>query len=295
MTTSTGHAVDLGPVAGNLGQSIRQPRGLEVRRARDPSTDRRASDRLSRASSDGIPDVSLPVVRPVASLLGGLQLGDDPGQPLGNRVVDLARPSAARSSRTPASRAWFRSWAWRPAFSSSAASSLASCLAPLLALLGDLLAEEPAGPDRERLDDDDRHPDRQNHSGFVGNPPITVLTRTDVAKTPPMSSGHGRSTVAWKKPVIMKMKNRVSRVSEHRRDDQEPDEVDDHPNRMGLFGRGGRVYIDVDPHGGNRDHRRRCAARSPWSRLDQLMPRTADEGEGAYGHQSVSPSRSHRS
>ena len=26
-----------------------------------------------------------------------------------------------------------------------------------------------------------------HHSGFVGNPLITVLTRTDVAKTPPMS------------------------------------------------------------------------------------------------------------
>ena len=26
-----------------------------------------------------------------------------------------------------------------------------------------------------------------HHSGFVGNPPITVLTRTDVAKTPTIS------------------------------------------------------------------------------------------------------------
>ncbi len=52
-----------------------------------------------------------------------------------------------------------------------------------------------------------------HHSVVVGSPPITVLTRTEVAKTPTMTSGHGRSTVAWKNPVIMKMKKRYSRVA----------------------------------------------------------------------------------
>ena len=79
--------------------------------------------------------------------------------------------------------------------------------APLLALLGQLLADEHAGPDRERLDDDDRHVDRPPLGG-VGNPPNTVLTMTDVAKMPAISTGHGRRTVAWKNPVIRKMKNR---------------------------------------------------------------------------------------
>ena len=52
-----------------------------------------------------------------------------------------------------------------------------------------------------------------NHSGFVGNPPITVLTRTDVANTPPMRTGHGRSSMAWKNPVIRKMKKMYSRTA----------------------------------------------------------------------------------
>ena len=50
-----------------------------------------------------------------------------------------------------------------------------------------------------------------HHSVVVGSPPITVLTRTDVAKTPAMMTGHGRSTVAWKNPVIRKMKKMYSR------------------------------------------------------------------------------------
>ena len=51
-----------------------------------------------------------------------------------------------------------------------------------------------------------------SHSGLVGNPPITVFTRTDVANTPPMSSTQGRSIIAWKNPVMRKMKNRYSRI-----------------------------------------------------------------------------------
>ena len=37
---------------------------------------------------------------------------------------------------------------------------------------------------------------------------MSVLTRIDVAATPTTASGNGRSTVAWKNPVIRKMKNR---------------------------------------------------------------------------------------
>ena len=50
-----------------------------------------------------------------------------------------------------------------------------------------------------------------HHSGLFGSPPITVLMMTEVAKTPRMTSGHGRSTDAWKNPVIRKMKKRYSR------------------------------------------------------------------------------------
>ena len=35
--------------------------------------------------------MALPLLRPVARLAGRLQLGDDPGQPLRDGVVDLAR------------------------------------------------------------------------------------------------------------------------------------------------------------------------------------------------------------
>ena len=40
--------------------------------------------------------------------------------------------------------------------------------------------------------------------------------------------------MAWKNPVIMKMKNMGSRSGEHRRDRQQADEVHDHPSRMRL-------------------------------------------------------------
>ena len=39
----------------------------------------------------GVLEVAVPVGRAVARLVGGLELGDDPGQALGDRVVDLAR------------------------------------------------------------------------------------------------------------------------------------------------------------------------------------------------------------
>ncbi len=40
---------------------------------------------------------------------------------------------------------------------------------------------------------------------------MTVLTRTDVAKTPAKTTGHGRSTDAWKNPVIRNRKKMYSR------------------------------------------------------------------------------------
>ncbi len=56
---------------------------------RSASTDRRASDRLSRASLVAALEVAAPAGRVVGGLLGRLELGDDPGQPLGQGVVDL--------------------------------------------------------------------------------------------------------------------------------------------------------------------------------------------------------------
>jgi hypothetical protein len=98
-------------------------------------TDRRASDRLSRASriaeskwwrhwpagfpdSAGVPGPGGAAARPAASSWVMI-----PARPWA-RVSWISRAIRCRSSSTPASRAWASSWACRPAFSSSDAVSL---------------------------------------------------------------------------------------------------------------------------------------------------------------------------
>ena len=83
--------------------------------------------------------------------------------------------------------------------------------APLLALLGHPLAEQHATPDRERLDDDDRHADR---------PPLRVRRepadhRVDEDRRGEDAGDRRPATaaapMAWKNPVIRKMKKMYSR------------------------------------------------------------------------------------
>ena len=95
------HAVQLRPLPGDLGERLGQPGGLEVLGPRALDRPARLGQALA-GQADRVPDVPLPVLGPVARLLGRLELGDDPGQALGDRVVDLARPcAAARRARRP--------------------------------------------------------------------------------------------------------------------------------------------------------------------------------------------------
>ncbi len=86
---------------------------------------------------------------PVTRLLGGLELGDDAGQPLGDRVVDLARHPAALVEHARLARL-------RQQLGVQAGVLLEGSLepgdrqAPMLALFGDPLAEQDAAADDQR-------------------------------------------------------------------------------------------------------------------------------------------------
>ena len=95
------HAIERRPVPGDLGQGLRQSRGLEVLGPRALDRSPRLGQALAR-EADRVPDVSLPGFGPVAGLLGRLELGDDsrsgPGRSCrGSRVPSVA----ARRSRRP--------------------------------------------------------------------------------------------------------------------------------------------------------------------------------------------------
>ena len=73
---------------------------------------------------------------------------------------------------------------------------------------------------------------------------MSVLMRIDVAATPAIVSGHGRSSAAWKNPVIAKMKNSGFLDISSGREDEQADEVDEHPARCcSRRGSGARVNI----------------------------------------------------
>ncbi len=78
------------PALGDLGDRVRQPRAVE-RLGRDRA-DRaaRLAQALARELRRGV-EVAAPVGAGAARVLERLELGDDPGQPLRERVVDLAR------------------------------------------------------------------------------------------------------------------------------------------------------------------------------------------------------------
>ena len=61
---------------------------------------------------------------------------------------------------------------------------------------------------------------------------IIVLIAIDVAATPAIVRANGRSTAAWKNPVIAKMKNIGFRVISTDASTIRPDEVDEHPGAL---------------------------------------------------------------
>ena len=104
--------------------AVRQRDALESLRPRRLDRAARLGQALAR-QAHGVVDVPLPVVAPIARLLGRLQLGDDPGQALGDRVVDLARHP--RPLVEHAGLAGLRDeLRWSPTFSSMATSSWAT-------------------------------------------------------------------------------------------------------------------------------------------------------------------------
>ena len=82
--------VEVRPLARDPVERLGQRRASSARGHRAPRTERRASVRLSRASSSAFARWRSPVGRAIGRLVGRLELGDDPGQALGDRVVDLA-------------------------------------------------------------------------------------------------------------------------------------------------------------------------------------------------------------
>ena len=121
----------------------------------DASTERRASVRLSRASRSALSRCRSRSVRPVARLVRRLELGDDPDQALGDGVVDLARHALplVEHARLAGLGQQLRVQA---GVLDRRRLQPRERLAALLVLLGDLLADEHARADDDRLDADDR-------------------------------------------------------------------------------------------------------------------------------------------
>ena len=204
---------------------------------------------------DGVVDVASPVVRPVARLLGGLELGDDPGQPVGDGVVDLARHPRPLVEHARLSRLRDQ-LSLEPDVLVHGDLELGDGLPALLAQLGQPLAEDRPEPDHDGLDDDDR-PVQEPQVGR--RPREAGDERVDQDR----GRGHaddrqrrsGRSTAAWKKPVIAKMKNIGLRVISSVAEREQADEVDDHPAAVldARLGRPGEHHVHPD------DGRRRRA------------------------------------
>ena len=161
----------------------------------DASTDRRASARLSRASRFAFSRWRSRSAAPLLRMVGRLELGDDPGQPLGDRVVDLAGHPLSFVEHA-------RLAGLGQQLGVETGVLLERDLEPgegdaaLLVLLGHLLAEHRPGADRDGLDDDDREIERPALRSSAGGPAMSVLTRMDVTAMPTTASGSGRSAVA---------------------------------------------------------------------------------------------------
>ena len=87
-------AVELGPFAGDVGEGVGQRPRLE--RGGHRRLDRSAGlgEALARQAL-GVLEVPVSIGRSVVRLVGRLELGDDPDEALGDRVVDLARHPGA--------------------------------------------------------------------------------------------------------------------------------------------------------------------------------------------------------
>ena len=114
-------------------------------------TERRASRRLSRASCDAVSRWRPPVGAGAARVLERLELGDDPGQALRERVVDLARHPLALLLHAAVARLLDELRLQRRVLGQRR-------LEMLLALL-DELAVEHHRRRHDQVDRDDAHPD----------------------------------------------------------------------------------------------------------------------------------------
>ena len=294
VVNSTGMPLSADQRSRDVGQGLGERRALEGLGPRRLDRSPRLGQALAR-QPERVPDVPLAVVGPVARLLGRLELGDDPGQAVGDRVVDLAGhplPLVEHARLAGLGHAA----ALQPGVLLERGLELGHRLPPLLAQLGQPLAEHRAEPDRERLDDDDRRrTGSTGRSSATGSPLMSVLIRIDVAATPATASGHGRSTEAWKNPVIMKMKNSGLREHQHRRERQQADEVD-RPSAPRWSRRASATgCTSRRPSRGERDEDERDerARRAVWS--GRRSAKTVEAASSTYGTQSreASLQRSH--
>ena len=145
--TSTGTPLSSDHSRGHVGQGVGQRRRPPAAPGSDASTERRASARLSRASRSAVVEVAVAVGRPIARLVGRLELGDDPGQALRDGVVDLAR-HALPLVEDARLAGLGQQLGVQPGVLVQRRLQPRERAAALLVLLGDLLADDRAAADR---------------------------------------------------------------------------------------------------------------------------------------------------
>ncbi len=161
----------------------------------------------------------------------------------------ISRAIRCRSSRTPASRAWVSSCAWRPAFSSSAASSRASATRRSSFCSVTFSPNDGAGADRDGLDDDDREVPGPRVGGLreAGDEGVHEDRRRRDADDGERQRPQHRGV---EEPGDHEDEEQRLPEHQHRREDQQPDEEDVEPQEMVLVGfRPARVE-DVHPDRG---------------------------------------------
>ena len=173
--------------------SWRDARGQRLQRGGHRGLDRAAGLGQALAGQQlRVREVAIAVRRAIDRLVCGLELRDDPGQALGDRVVDLARHPLPLVEDARLSCLGEQLGVEARVLLQGRLEP-GERLAAFLALLGDLLAEHRAGADRDRLDADDREVERPR-SAVWGTPAMSVLTRIELAAMPTTASGSGRGS-----------------------------------------------------------------------------------------------------
>ena len=145
-----------------IGQRPRLERGRQRRLDRSPGL----GQALPGEPLRGL-DVAIAVGGPLLRMVGRLELGDDPGQPLGDRVVDLAgHPLSFIEHARLAGLGQELGVETRVLLERDLEPGKGD--AALLVLLGHLLAEDRPGADRDGLHDDDREVERPGFRASAG-------------------------------------------------------------------------------------------------------------------------------